>query len=173
MSQWSFCLIFLRFPENGLRADAYVREVYRVYREAASVRSKRSRPWGEVGIVIHGNKGSASSPGELWSGLGGGSFRGAPESNCGARPLYSQHQPVSGYRLSLGMGCNFGWNSSLWPREIPRRDSSVSVSNTPATERMSIFIPRVSDSPLQYPLYNLKNKKSKLKIKKKNRRAWR
>ena len=44
--------------------------------------------------------------------------------------------------------------------------SVSAASNTPATDGMSAFILKGSDSPLQYPLCNLK--KSKLKIKKKN-----
>ena len=63
MSQWSFCLIFLRsgFLVNGLRGRCLcARGFLGVYREADSVRSKREAGPGRSGIVMHGNKGSAN-----------------------------------------------------------------------------------------------------------------
>lgn len=109
-------------------------------------------------------------PWRALSGFGGRVLQRCPESNCGARPLYPNINQSVDTDYSWEWGVTLDETAHYGPGKFPGRDSSVSVSNTPATERMSIFIPRVSDSPLQYPLYNLKNKKSKLEIKKKNRR---
>lgn len=113
-------------------------------------------------------KGSASSL-ESSEWVGEGSFRGALNQTVELGLCTNINQSVdTDYPWEWGV--TLDETAHYGPGKFPRRDSSVSVSNTPATERMSIFIPRVSDSPLQYPLYSLKNKKSKLEIKKKNRR---
>lgn len=103
-------------------------------------------------------------PWRALSGLEGRVLQRYPESNCGARPLYPNINQSVDADYPWEWGVTLDETAHCGPGKFPRRDSAVSISNTPATERMSVFIPRGSDSSLLYPLYNLKKKK-KLKEK--------
>lgn len=65
--------------------------------------------------------------------------------------LHLKRGLVIGYRLDLGQGCNFGKDSSLWPRAIPRE--SLSNKPTLASRRRVPPSQLESGSAPPYPLH--------------------